>query len=163
MRLDDDEVTHVITIGEDITAWRMVQQRIAETEKLAAIGQLAAGVMHEINNPLATIGACVEALTLRSEETAPAVRQGIEEYLHIIDSELSRCKSIVDGLLDFSRPKARVKRRAQVNQIVEDALFLVKHHKRFKRITLERDLADDLPSLHARTSRSSSRCSSRSC
>ncbi len=149
MRLDDDDVTHVITIGEDITAWVMVQQRIAETEKLAAIGQLAAGVMHEINNPLATIGACVEALGVRAEEVPPAARQGLEEYLRIIDSELGRCKAIVDGLLDFSRPKARVKRPARLNQVVEDALFLVRHHKRFKRITLERDLAADLPRIHA--------------
>lgn len=151
MRLDDADVTHVITIGEDITEWKRVQQRIAETEKLAAVGQLAAGVMHEINNPLATIGACVEALTVRAEDAPPALRHGIDEYLRIIESELSRCKAIVDGLLDFSRPKARIKRPAQVNQIVEDALFLVKHHKRFKWITLERELARDLPEIDANT------------
>src|SRR6266540_3775944 len=65
MRLDDDEISHVITIGEDVTAWRQAQQRLTQTEKLAALGQLAAGVMHEINNPLATILACSEALALR--------------------------------------------------------------------------------------------------
>src|SRR6266540_5929504 len=48
MRLDDDEISHVITIGEDVTAWRQAQQRLTQTEKLAALGQLAAGVMHEI-------------------------------------------------------------------------------------------------------------------
>src|SRR6058998_333678 len=62
MRQDGDHISHVITIGEDITEWRQAQQRLAETEKLAAVGQLAAGVMHEINNPLATILACCEAL-----------------------------------------------------------------------------------------------------
>src|SRR6266581_4297218 len=65
MRLDDEDVSHVITIGEDVTAWRQAQQRLAQSEKLAAVGQLAAGVMHEINNPLATILACSEALGLR--------------------------------------------------------------------------------------------------
>jgi two-component system NtrC family sensor kinase len=147
MRLHDDDVTHVITIGEDITDWKRVQQQVSQSEKLAAVGQLAAGVMHEINNPLATIGACVEALSLRVEDLSLVERQGYEEYLRIIDSELARCKSIVDGLLDFSRPKARAKRAAEVNQIVEDALFLVKHHDKFKRITLERDLADRLPTI----------------
>jgi two-component system NtrC family sensor kinase len=149
MRLGDDQVTHVITIGEDITDWRGVQQQIAQTEKLAAVGQLAAGVMHEINNPLATIGACVEALGTRTDDLPPGDRHFVDEYLRIIDSELERCKSIVDGLLDFSRPKARAKRPADVNQIVEDALFLVKHHDRFKRIELVRDLTDGLPKIDA--------------
>ncbi|MBE0590876.1 MAG: PAS domain-containing protein, partial [Gemmatimonadales bacterium] len=150
MRLDDqDEVTHVITIGEDITEWKRVQDQVSQTEKLAAVGQLAAGVMHEINNPLATIGACVEALNFRVEDLTPAEAQGFAEYLRIMGSELERCKSIVDGLLDFSRPKARVKRQADLNQIVEDALFLVKHHHKYRGITLERRLASDLPVIEA--------------
>ena len=147
MRLDDDEVTHVIAIGEDIADWKNIQRQIAQTEKLAAVGQLAAGVMHEINNPLATIGACVEALTLRRDELEP--RGAFNEYLGIIDSELERCKEIVDGLLDFSRPKARLKKPVNLNQLVEDALFLVKHHDRIKRIQLEQRLAADLPEIEA--------------
>lgn len=149
MRLNDEEVTHVITIGEDITDWREVQLQVAQTEKMAAVGQLAAGVMHEINNPLATIGACVEALVVRTGDLEPEHRQAVEEYLHIVESELERCKSIVDGLLDFSRPKARVKRPADVNQVVDDAIFLVRHHHKFKRIELVRDFADGLPQINA--------------
>ena len=151
MQLNEDEVTHVITIGEDITEWKAVQERISQTDKLAAIGQMAAGVMHEINNPLATIGACIEALSLRGDDLPSAARQSFDEYLRIVESELERCKLIVDGLLDFSRPKARVKRPAEVNQILEDALFLVKHHDKFKRIQLVRQLADGLPAIEANT------------
>jgi two-component system NtrC family sensor kinase len=149
MRLDDAEVTHVITIGEDVTEWKTVQQEIAQTDKLAAVGQLAAGVMHEINNPLATIGACLEALESRQEEMPWFHRQVFDEYFRIMESELARCKSIVGGLLDFSRPKARAKKPVPVNQVVEDALFLVRHHDRFKGITLERQLADGLPEIQA--------------
>jgi two-component system NtrC family sensor kinase len=151
MRLDGDEVTHVITIGEDITEWKSVQEQIAQTDKLAAVGQLAAGVMHEINNPLATLGACLEALEARSEDLAGSSRLAFEEYFRIMESELGRCKRIVDGLLDFSRPKARHKRSAPVNQIVEDTLFLVKHHDRFKGIRLVRRLAHGLPPVEANT------------
>jgi two-component system NtrC family sensor kinase len=149
MRLDDDEITHVITIGEDLTVWKTVQRQAAQTEKLAAVGQLAAGVMHELNNPLATIGACIEALTLRSEDLPDTERSTVDEYLRIIESELGRCKAIVNGLLDFSRPKSRAMRVVQVNQVVEDALFLVKHHDRFKRIQLERQLGANLPDINA--------------
>jgi two-component system NtrC family sensor kinase len=148
MRLDDDEISHVITIGEDLTDWKTVQRQAAQTEKLAAVGQLAAGVMHELNNPLATIGACVEALTLRSGDLTEPVRSSIDEYLHIVDSELSRCKAIVDGLLDFSRPKSRSMKPVQINQVVEDALFLVKHHDRFKRIQVVRQMGAHLPEIH---------------
>ena len=149
MRLDDDEITHVITIGEDLTDWKMAQGQAAHAEKLAAIGQLAAGVMHELNNPLATIGACVEAVTVRTDELDASVRSAVEEYLRIIDSELGRCKAIVDGLLDFSRPRTRIMRSESVNQIVEDALFLVKHHDRFRRIQLVRQLHEELPEVTA--------------
>ncbi len=76
MHLDDSAVTHVITIGEDVTDWRKRQQRFAQAEKLAAIGKLAAGVMHEINNPLATIGACAESAVARRRTRAGVVQRG---------------------------------------------------------------------------------------
>lgn len=147
MRLDDDAITHVITIGEDVTEWKDVQHQISQTEKLAAVGQLAAGVMHEINNPLATIGACVEALESRRQDLPAGSRQAFEEYFKIMGAELERCKSIVGGLLDFSRPKARFKKAVPLNQVAEDSLFLVKHHDRFKGIQLVRQFAVGLPEI----------------
>ena len=68
MRFDGEAISHVITFGEDVTERRLSEQRILQSEKLAAVGQLAAGVMHEINNPLATIGACVAAIEARLGE-----------------------------------------------------------------------------------------------
>src|SRR5690242_12765730 len=87
MRLDGEHISHVITIGEDVTEWRTAEQRLSQTDKLAAVGQLAAGVMHEINNPLATILACTEALARRNEDLPGEERSAREEYLNIIDSE----------------------------------------------------------------------------
>src|SRR6266699_4080745 len=92
MRLAGEDISHVITIGEDVTAWRQAQQRLGQSEKLAAVGQLAAGVMHEINNPLATILACSEALALRLADLAEPERQAQAEYLHIVDTEVQRCR-----------------------------------------------------------------------
>ncbi len=147
MRLDEAHISHVITIGEDITDWRLAQQRLGQTEKLAAVGQLAAGVMHEINNPLATILACAEALALRTESLAAADQQAAAEYLKIIDTEVQRCRGIVDGLLDFARPKHGAKRPLAINEVIEQTLFLLKHHERFKRLSVARDLTEGLPDM----------------
>ena len=149
MRLNDDEVTHVITIGEDITEWRDAQRQIAQSENLAAIGQLAAGVMHEINNPLATIGACADAIRGRAEDAGQEVASGVEEYLKIVDAEVQRCKRIVEGLLDYSRPKKAAKSGVDVNKVVGETLFLLKHHDKFKRLELRQELADALPAIQA--------------
>src|SRR3989449_630165 len=149
MRLDEATISHVITIGEDITDWRLAQQRLGQTEKLAAVGQLAAGVMHEINNPLATILACAEALALRTDALAAADKQAAAQYLKIIDTEVQRCRGIVDALLDFSRPKQGAKRPVAINDVLEQTLFLLKHHERFKRLTVARELTEGLPVMAA--------------
>jgi two-component system NtrC family sensor kinase len=149
MRMDDDTISHVITIGEDITEWHTAQQRLAQTEKLAALGQLAAGVMHEINNPLATILACAEALAPQYTTVPPAQAQPIKEYLKIIDTEVQRCRRIIDGLLDFARTKAGETRAVDVNAVVEQTLFLLKYHERFKRLIVRRELGQNLPQLRA--------------
>jgi two-component system NtrC family sensor kinase len=128
---EGDDVTHVITVGEDITEWKEALQRVGQAEKMAAIGQLAAGVMHEINNPLATISACAESLTLELGEL---------EYLKFIDAEVERCKRIIDGLLDFSRKRSVAKEPVDVNATVERTLFLLSHHARFKRVTVTKVL-----------------------
>jgi two-component system NtrC family sensor kinase len=150
MRQDGETISHVITIGEDVSEAHVAQHRILQSEKLAAIGQLAAGIMHEINNPLATIGACIAALENRIADDVPEEHQGsIREYLQIIDKEVQRCERIVDGLLDFSRPKGKAKLPVNLTAILEDTLFLLKHHQRFKRIEVRREFTDDLPQVVA--------------
>jgi len=148
MRDDDGAVTHVITIGEDVTESREAQERFAQAEKLAAIGQLAAGVMHEINNPLATIAACTEslAMALGDGSTEPVMFPAeAGDYLRIVESEVQRCKRIVDRLLEFSRPKPLTPEPVDINAVVEQTIFLLKHHSRFKRFTVHVDLAETPP------------------
>jgi two-component system NtrC family sensor kinase len=140
MHLDGDLVSHVVTVGEDITAWRRVQASIRQTEKLASLGQLAAGVMHEINNPLATMSGAVDAATYRLEQPVPDTA-GALEFVRLIEREVGRCSRIVNGLLDFSRVGARRRDRADLNDIVETTLDLAQHHKRFRRVVVARDLA----------------------
>src|SRR5213076_3277513 len=103
------EVSHVITVGENITARVKAHRAVARAEKLAAVGRLAAGVVHEINNPLATIAACAESLEKRIKEGAfgnSPDAEDLREYLGLIRDEAFRCKSITNGLLDFSTLRA---------------------------------------------------------
>jgi len=149
MRLGGDQISHVITIGEDVTEWYQIHRRIMQNEKLAAVGQLAAGIMHEINNPLATIGACAAAMEGRLAEVPLSGQGAFQEYIDIIDKEVQRCTNIVDGLLDFSRPKGMEKSPVAVNTVIDETFFLLKHHTRFKKLTVERELGDRLPQVLA--------------
>jgi len=148
MRIGGDEVTHIVTIGEDVTEWKEAEGRFAQAEKLAALGQLAAGAMHEINNPLATIAACAESLGLRLGDLAAAgvdIPSGTTDYVRIIDNEVRRSTQIVDGLLDFARPRKPHKEQVDVNETIRKTLFLLKHHARFKRLTVDTQFDEALP------------------
>ena len=152
MRVENGAVTHVISIGEDITEWNSAQERWAQSQKLAAVGQLVAGVMHEINNPLATVAACAEGIAQRLEElrnAGVAVPETTDEYTRIIDDEVQRCKRIIESLLTFSRPKSGDKARTDVNAVVEQSLFLVKHHARFRSLDMRTLLDRSVPAVTA--------------
>ena len=146
------EVTHVITVGEDITARVEAIHAIGRAEKLAAVGRLAAGVVHEINNPLATIAACAEALEHRVEEGVFNETDAVDdlnEYLGLIKSEAFRCKSITTGLLDFSRMRAIDRRPLNLAETLESSANLLSHQKRGVGIEINVDIKESLQLVNA--------------
>ncbi|MCI0418665.1 MAG: response regulator [Acidobacteria bacterium] len=148
MSIDGSAVSHVITLGEDITERRRMEESLATNEKLASIGKLAAGIAHEINNPLAAIAGCVEGLISRAQDEALARVAAFEdfpEYLKIIDGEIFRCKGIINNLLDFSRNKEILKQEIRVNETLEQTLQLLSHHKSFKQIQVVKELDSECP------------------
>ena len=146
------EVTHVITVGEDVTARVEATQAIGRAEKLAAVGRLAAGVVHEINNPLATIAACAEALEARVEEGAFAntdAADDLNEYLGLIKSEAFRCKSITMDLLDFSRMRTVDRRPINIAETLESSANLLSHQKRGAGIEISVEVRESLQTVEA--------------
>ncbi|MDT5294979.1 MAG: hypothetical protein QOJ76_1859, partial [Acidobacteriota bacterium] len=109
----------------DITTLAEVQEQLARSRRLATIGQLAAGVAHEINNPLAAITTCAEA-TLRDLRTEPettrlAAERQWDYYLEEIVRQALRCKQITRGLLDLSRQKRARREPVDLNRVVLQA------------------------------------------
>lgn len=152
MKNADGEVTHVITVGEDVTARVEALHAMNRAEKLAAVGRLAAGVVHEINNPLATIAACAEALESRIDEGAFNTSESeadLTEYLGLIKSEAFRCKTITTGLLDFSRVRTGEREPTDLGDIVRSAAKLISHQKRGKNVEQSIDIVDELPLVSA--------------
>jgi two-component system, NtrC family, sensor kinase len=122
----------------DITALSEVQEQLARSRRLATIGQLAAGVAHEINNPLAAITTCAEA-TLRDLRTVPETAPLVEErnwnfYLEEIVRQALRCKQITRGLLDLSRQKRARREPCDLNRIVERTARLFEQRGREREI-----------------------------
>jgi len=145
MRVDNAEVTHVITVGEDVTEQKKMNEAVIHAEKLASIGRLAAGVVHEINNPLATIAACSEALTARVEDVGDVtLHEDFGEYLHIIRDEAFRCKTITNSLLEFSHQRQAEKMAGDMNQIIEQTLQLIRHHPKLGSMRVIKELDHSL-------------------
>jgi two-component system NtrC family sensor kinase len=148
MRADNSkEVSHVITVGENITARVKAYRAVARAEKLAAVGRLAAGVVHEINNPLATIAACAESLEKRIKEGSfgdSPDAEDLREYLGLIRDEAFRCKSITNGLLDFSRLRAGQRVPVDLTEVIKAAARLVTHQQRGDNIQIDVEAPPDL-------------------
>jgi two-component system NtrC family sensor kinase len=89
--------------------------------------------------------AAIEGRLQGAGPAAAAIAAAVDEYLRIIDKEVDRCSRIVDGLLDFSRPKKTSKVMVELNALVDETLFLLKHHRQFKRLTVVRELAPVSP------------------
>jgi PAS domain S-box-containing protein len=144
LRDDEGKIAGVLGIARDITDKKRLERQVLNAEKLASVGKLAAGVAHEINNPLGGILNCI--YNLRKGTLSPARER---EYLESMEDGLQRVQKIVRQLLDFSQQYDPELSPTEVNVVIERVLTLTNYAFEGTGVDLRRELARDLPPLMA--------------
>jgi signal transduction histidine kinase len=119
----------------DIARLREINQAMIRSEKLATAGTLAAGVAHEVSNPLASISSLVQSLLARANDERE------RETLRIILTQITRISGVLRDLMDFARPKLPTLSLVDINQAILKSLELARFDKRFKILRVRTDLA----------------------
>ncbi len=133
------DLREILKVHQELEA---TQHQLVQAEKIASLGRMAAGVAHEINNPLAGILIYAELLARELEQDAP-----IRENVEIIIKQTMRCQQIVNRLLDFSRQSLGQKRLFDVNEVLRACVDLVSHQVFFHNIKIEQDLDPGVPQI----------------
>jgi two-component system NtrC family sensor kinase len=142
--LPDTEPPTVLIVARDISGERELRARLLETERLAAIGELVAGVAHEVNNPLGSISAFAQLL-LRDPTLAGEHRDSIE----VIRSETQRASQVVRDLLAFARRAPAERSAVDINELVERSLRLRGFQVTSARVQLVTELDSQVPAIEA--------------
>jgi PAS domain S-box-containing protein len=142
--VDDRGVaTHVVSVEQDISEERRLKEQLIHTERLSAVGQLVAGVAHEINNPLQAVMGFTELLI--ETEDRPNVRADLEQ----IRTDARRAAKIVHNLLVFARRESLERSVADLNEVVRSTIALRSFELRNSQIRLEQVFGDDVPLIVA--------------
>ncbi len=141
----------VLMFKRDVTREKKLLAQIYQAEKMASIGILAAGVAHEINNPLTAVAGFAEGIRRRipllEASAPPEVVADFTEYTSIILQECARCRDIVRALLNFSRPLPS-RSPTCLASLIQETISLLRHNlKRYHRVVFCLDLDPDLPEV----------------
>jgi len=147
------EQNRALLFLRDVTEKRLQEMQLIQAEKLSSIGVLAAGVAHEINNPLSSVAGYAEALLRRFKEEESLSEDprldAFPKYLQVIVRESYRCKGIIDSLLSFSRKSDGSVSNININVILQEVLELVRYKSRYDKIEIQTRLQSDLPDVLA--------------
>lgn len=143
----DGSTDRVIELVRDITEMRKMEATLVQSAKLSAVGELAAGVAHEINNPLTAVYGNAQMLLRALEPGDPRFQMA-----QLIEHAGLRASKVVRNLLDFSRQEDYQFAPTDLNATIEDALSLILHQLQRDKIDVTKTLQDDLPVVSASTS-----------
>ena len=132
----------VIISGRDVTDLKRLEEQLIQAEKLAAMGQMLAGVAHELNNPLTAILGVTELLRERQ-----GLEDTVKRQLDLTHRQARRAARIVQNLLEFSRPAAPQKNPLDVNGLIERTLQLHEHSLRRNNVEVDFQPQDGLPAV----------------
>lgn len=142
VRAGDGAIIGILCSGRDITELKEFQERLTQSQKMEAVGQLTAGIAHEINTPLGIVLGYAQLLL---DEVEPDSQ--VHEDLKTIEKHAQVCRKIVSDLLRFSRHTESKMRELDINAVIEEALTVVQHTFSLERVRLERRLGANLPQV----------------
>jgi PAS domain S-box-containing protein len=150
-------VTHVVEVWRDVSERSRLESQLSHSERLASLGILAAGVAHEVNNPLASVLVAVESVQRRlaaGSEVEGGCQPDPEilELLEVMERETRRCREISDKLTLLAQPPTGPSAWVDLNIALGDTLTLLGFAMKRQGITVESSLADELPVIWARES-----------
>jgi signal transduction histidine kinase len=131
-------------MASDIERLRQLNEQLIRTEKLAAAGTLAAGVAHEVNNPLASISSLIQILQTRAGTDAET-----REMLRLISTQIERITRVLRDMMDFARARPPQRAPLDIHCAIEASIRLASFDKTFKRLRISTDLDRDAPPVSA--------------
>jgi two-component system, NtrC family, sensor kinase len=133
-------VNSVLCIARDITENKYLERQLINTEKLASLGTLAAGVAHEVNNPIGVILGFCDLLLRKADKTSQTY-----EDLKTIERQGLHCKQVVENLLSFARLGEGKSEHSDINECIEDIIKVVKHTLEMRSVELVLAPTENLP------------------
>ena len=141
----DGEIESVIMVGQDMTHLRRLENQIIEAEKMASLGKLAAGVVHELNNPLTSITVYAEYL-LKKISDGKVDKSDLEKLTKILDGG-KRIQKLTRDLISYGRPSSEEPEILQYNGLVTQALSFCEHTIKKHDVRIVTELAENLPMI----------------